>query len=221
MIKLFRNIRKKLLREGKTTNYLKYAIGEIILVVIGILIALSINNWNENRKEGILEIQILKDIRKSLLADIDNQINPNIETIHQDLSNIYTIEKAIKNKEPYNDSLSSKFRSLMFSKSFKYEVTAYKNLENEGLQILKNPDLKNEIIRLYNTNYTSLEDYISNFGENLHSFYRPEIRTKFRFYYNNREEAYYIPIDYEGLLNDPIFMNTVLTCENKFSKYRS
>ncbi|GLU45473.1 hypothetical protein Musp01_30970 [Muricauda sp. NBRC 101325] len=50
MIKFFRNIRKTLLNEGKTSKYLKYAVGEIILVVIGILIALHINNWNENRK---------------------------------------------------------------------------------------------------------------------------------------------------------------------------
>ncbi|MBK8633970.1 MAG: hypothetical protein IPN72_10580 [Saprospiraceae bacterium] len=47
MIKLFRNIRQSLLAEGKTSKYLKYAIGEIILVVIGILIALSINTWNK------------------------------------------------------------------------------------------------------------------------------------------------------------------------------
>ncbi len=51
MIKLFRKIRKNLLAEGKTINYLKYAIGEIILVVIGILIALQVNNWNEKRKQ--------------------------------------------------------------------------------------------------------------------------------------------------------------------------
>jgi len=54
MAKLFNNIRKKLVSDKpsatRTANYLKYAIGEIILVVIGILIALSINNWNENRK---------------------------------------------------------------------------------------------------------------------------------------------------------------------------
>ncbi len=47
MIKFFRNIRKTLLTEGKTSKYFKYAIGEIVLVVIGILIALQINNWNE------------------------------------------------------------------------------------------------------------------------------------------------------------------------------
>jgi hypothetical protein len=69
MIKLFRNIRKKLITEGpnagrvdKTTKYLKYAIGEIVLVVIGILIALQINNWNEQRKERIKENIIVKSL---------------------------------------------------------------------------------------------------------------------------------------------------------------
>ena len=55
MIKFFRHIRKNLLVENKTSKYFKYAIGEIILVVIGILIALQINNWNESRKSNQLE----------------------------------------------------------------------------------------------------------------------------------------------------------------------
>ena len=50
MIKFFRKIRRKLLTENKISKYLLYAIGEIILVVIGILIALQVNNWNEDRK---------------------------------------------------------------------------------------------------------------------------------------------------------------------------
>jgi hypothetical protein len=51
VIKFFRNIRKNLPNESKMTKYFKYAIGEIVLVVIGILIALQINNWNQNRLE--------------------------------------------------------------------------------------------------------------------------------------------------------------------------
>jgi len=50
MIKFFRKIRQKLLTENKFSKYLLYAFGEIILVIIGILIALSINNWNEEKK---------------------------------------------------------------------------------------------------------------------------------------------------------------------------
>lgn len=66
MIKFFRKIRRNLIIEGKTTNYLKYAIGEIILVVLGILIALQINNWNEQRKENNEETAVLKNLLENL-----------------------------------------------------------------------------------------------------------------------------------------------------------
>ena len=68
MIKFFRSIRKDLMEKNKTSKYFKYAIGEIILVVIGILIALQINNWNENRKDKQLEdnffTNVLLDLKK-------------------------------------------------------------------------------------------------------------------------------------------------------------
>lgn len=57
---------------GKTTQYFKYAIGEIVLVVIGILIALSINNWNENRKSKIQELKYLKNLQADLLLEYHN-----------------------------------------------------------------------------------------------------------------------------------------------------
>lgn len=66
MIKFFINIRQKLLSENKFSKYLIYAIGEIILVVIGILIALQINNWNENKKERKTERKILTDLREEI-----------------------------------------------------------------------------------------------------------------------------------------------------------
>lgn len=71
MIKFFRKIRQKLLSENKFSNYLLYAMGEIFLVVIGILIALQINNWNDDRKEQKeLEVYLLKisnDVQQDLL----------------------------------------------------------------------------------------------------------------------------------------------------------
>lgn len=69
MITVFRKIRKNFISEGKTGKYLKYAIGEIILVVIGILIALQINNWNENRKAKAYEIQVYQQIYNDVLSD--------------------------------------------------------------------------------------------------------------------------------------------------------
>ena len=72
MIKFFRHIRKSLLMENKTSKYVKDAIGEIVLVVIGILIALSINNWNEARKEKLKATTILEAIRLDMLDDLED-----------------------------------------------------------------------------------------------------------------------------------------------------
>ncbi|TDQ17029.1 hypothetical protein DFQ04_1677 [Algoriphagus boseongensis] len=77
MISIFRKIRQKLLRESKVTRYLAYAIGEIVLVVIGILIALQVNTWNENRNNQKKETGILKDLHQEFQlnkASIDASI---------------------------------------------------------------------------------------------------------------------------------------------------
>ena len=66
MIKFFRHIRQKLLSENKFSKYLLYAIGEIVLVVIGILIALQINNWNEARKLQQEEHKLLQSLKKEI-----------------------------------------------------------------------------------------------------------------------------------------------------------
>jgi len=70
MIKFFRKIRQRLLTENKFSKYLLYAIGEVVLVVIGILIALSLNNNSENKKLVVQEIKILKEIKSELSVAI-------------------------------------------------------------------------------------------------------------------------------------------------------
>ena len=69
MIKFFRNIRQRLISEGKTGKYLKYAIGEIVLVVIGILIAIAIHNWNDKRKEKNKEKQIISSLNQEFIQN--------------------------------------------------------------------------------------------------------------------------------------------------------
>lgn len=84
MIKFFRKIRQNLISDGKTGKYLKYAIGEIILVVIGILIALQINNLNEAKKTRTKEVSYLKNIKNDLVItnlEIDQYISKRIELV--------------------------------------------------------------------------------------------------------------------------------------------
>ena len=80
MLKFFRSIRKKLIEQDNIRKYLLYAIGEILLVVIGILIALQVNNWNENRNKEQLKDTILVKISNELLTDLSS-----IEMVREDL----------------------------------------------------------------------------------------------------------------------------------------
>ena len=70
MIKFFRHIRKSLIEDNKMGKYFKYAIGEILLVVIGILIALQVNNWNTERKKQITQTNYLEEIKANLEDDL-------------------------------------------------------------------------------------------------------------------------------------------------------
>ena len=75
MIKFFRKIRQNLLMENKNGKYIKYAIGEIVLVMIGILLAVQVNNWNENRKDKIKERAILQELHKDFSKNF-KEFNP-------------------------------------------------------------------------------------------------------------------------------------------------
>lgn len=219
MPKLFLRIRQKLLSENRFSKYLFYAIGEIVLVVIGILIALQINNWNEDRKTRVVEIQMLKNIKSSLQADIENQIKPNLKQLELDLKNIADIKGFIASNNTYNDSMNTKFNTLMYSKNIDFEITSYKALENEGLQIIENARVKEGILRLYNISYPNLQYVIANFMNNLTNFFRPNMRGLFIFLDDNRQRGY-VPVDYSQLRADRDFRNNLIVstenCQNLY-----
>ena len=81
MIKFFRKIRYDLMEKNKTGKYLKYAIGEILLVMIGILLALQVNNWNEDRKNNLRLTSHYQELKDELNYDLErwqdlvNQLN--------------------------------------------------------------------------------------------------------------------------------------------------
>ena len=82
MINFFRKIRKQLADDNKPLKYMRYAIGEIVLVVVGILIALSINNWNEARKVKQFEYGILQDIETSMERNFFQQAVFRVRPLH-------------------------------------------------------------------------------------------------------------------------------------------
>ncbi len=107
MIKFFRKIRQRLLTENKFSRYLIYAIGEIILVVFGILIALSVNNWNENKKSLLAEksiyIKLVRDLsQEELIIQRDIKWSKAYQDIHYQVYNETQGAKPLDSLIEYN-----------------------------------------------------------------------------------------------------------------------
>jgi hypothetical protein len=150
MIKFFRHIRKQLLTENKFNKYLLYAIGEIVLVVIGILIALQINNWNEQQKLNKEEASFLQRMRQDLVKDtlyFTAQINEGETTIQNTRKFIQEIYKIQNTQEEFSAVLD-----LFVARTEELVVnnTAYQELNNAGkLNIIKNQEVREAIIGHY------------------------------------------------------------------------
>ena len=136
MFKFFRKIRYNLMETGKTVKYFKYAIGEIVLVVIGILIALQINNWNENRKNRQAESEYYCRILE------DFQINEKlVNQVSESLSDkIFICKKVIKdlNIQPNNQyEILNTFLDAARQNVFVPSKIAFEDLTSSGnLQLL-------------------------------------------------------------------------------------
>src|SRR5210317_2071092 len=143
MIKFFRNIRQNLLSEGKTGKYLKYAIGEIVLVVIGILIALQINNWNEARKAKEFELKILKELQTSLSNDFNYISNHSLGyRNNQTIKAVAYFETLIKGEDRSVDSLRHYFNWLTYGLTFQLNSGPYESLKSIGVDKISNDSLR-------------------------------------------------------------------------------
>jgi len=184
MIKLFRSIRQKLLSEGKTGKYFKYAIGEILLVVFGILIALQINNWNENRKQDNAEEIFLRGIKSDLLKDrefIDyvlTFIEPKVEA-YSILNK--TVQPDYSTNRVQIDSLLSIY--LFSGNRTFYPVSGSFQSSISGNEInkYKRKEITQKIIKLYSSTYDRLVDngeILDSRWSGLSKTYRHERRVK-------------------------------------------
>lgn len=141
-----------MLSENKFTKYLIYALGEIVLVVIGILIALQINNWNENRKLVNQELALLTEVKSALENDL-NDVNSNLEREKGRFNSMNLIIDWIESELPYHDSLSMHFSNISYGTFFNDNESAYLALKQIGLQIVSNDSLRNKLSELYDLEY--------------------------------------------------------------------
>lgn len=160
MIKIFRNSRQHMLKQNRVTNYLLYAIGEIVLVVIGILIALQVNNWNESRKLKATEKEFFQGVRNDLLQD-KAQMNLVIEKQEQKIGIYNFLDKdfsAMYNNK--RETLDSLLRIYFVAQRTFYPISGSFNsaISSNEFNKFKSKSLKMAVIKLYNSIYARLMD---------------------------------------------------------------
>ncbi len=209
MIKFFRKIRQQLLSEGKTGQYLKYAIGEIVLVVIGILIALQINNWNQGR----LDEKRSLEYHQRLLEDMDRVIQRSITLKERSDKTLIAITNSVavlENGSFENPNQRSDFDyALIWFSRFNYQTPDLSTLEemksNGDLNLIYNIKLRKKIVDFNAYLYTvasifeSLGTVVSNELSYFDKYMRSNVNPK------TLEVTY--SYDFKKMTEDPEFIN--------------
>ncbi|MDB0041028.1 DUF6090 family protein [Algibacter sp.] len=213
MIKFFRKIRQQLLTDNKFSKYLIYAIGEIVLVVIGILIALQINNWNQNKLSNKKGIIALIGLKESIYQDSIMLLNLQEYKIDKVLKSI----AILKSKPVYHDSLGKHFDKLRSRVIIRMDNSVFEELKSTGLNLFKNDSIKNEIINYYKFCYFTENDTHTEINRFNETIAEP-------FLFNNFERSdcvdddCWIPKDYSALIINPDY-NTLLLEKERTMEY--
>lgn len=159
MLRFFRRIRKMLMEQKKITSYIFYALGEIVLVVIGILIALSVNNWNEERKNRIEEKAILTALNRDFTKNLEmfTSIKNTHIKAHESAKSIQTLINSPLGVTFFTDENVNLYKAALEHHSFNPYNGVVNSLINSGnYLLLRNDSLQNLIISWNDV----LEDYL-------------------------------------------------------------
>ena len=205
MINFFRRIRKQLADDNKPMKYMRYAIGEILLVVIGILIALQVNNWNEDRKSGILEIRILNRLRQDLVVDtlyLNDRLERTIKQKTEQYEFVHEIYNTQKSEKEFKKVLKLQNWD---SDNLVMQTSTYEELKNSGqINIIENEGLKNQMINLYREYEVATKHFEEINGLTSREFLPAALRVGSKYYFTDLydEERLFEGTDWK-FINDP------------------
>ena len=157
MMKFFRKIRYDLMEKNKTGKYLKYAIGEVVLVIIGILIALSINNWNTNRKLKSEEQNLLKDLRTEVKSNIES-LTITIDEHEKSYNVAQEFKRLFQDREAFNMMSDSTFQTIFRNMNVNWTYDPKKGILNSMISSGQINNLSNKELKYL---LASFEDVIT------------------------------------------------------------
>lgn len=213
MFKVFRKIRLDLMKGNKASRYLKYAIGEIILVVIGILIALQLNNYNETLKLQDKEVASLRELQSGLRLSQQNLENLLSHNKRWQGYNLRILDY-ISNDMPYDESLDVCFGTYFWTGKASLTTSAYTQLKNDGLDMISNEELRKQIIIIFEDRFAIIknEHEVWDAAFLSETIFPTHVKL-FRKYYPEEyvpfSDEYAKPWDYESLLANKVFESII------------
>ncbi len=219
MIGFFRRIRKKLADDNKPMKYMRYAIGEVLLVMVGILLALQVNNWNEQRKAVQIQLQLVKELQQSAKEDYTrNQFQ--FKENQKSLNSLKIILNQLENNLPYSDSLAYHFSKAHGRFVAQIKDNAYKNVKEYGLNFIHNDTTK---VRMTNL-YENRNEYLEKLDERFNLFYyqvaAPELILCFdHIPPQGSMRNNMVPLDYISLSKNMKYMNILRSTYSYMEQY--
>ena len=152
MISFFRKIRQKLLQQNRVTRYLAYALGEIALVMIGILLALQVNNWNESRKQRMVELKYFSNLKNDLNSDLE-RLNYMVDFSKGKITAASNMKKRADGDTVGSlYDFSSDMLILLFVEEFRPNANTYEEMKSSGnFSLIQNDEIKVEFMNLRKT----------------------------------------------------------------------
>ena len=209
-----------MLTENKFSKYLIYAIGEIVLVVIGILIALQIGQWNKESEISELELTILKEVKSNLTDDL-NAIRGDISLMRVMDTATVNLENTIDAHKSYTTDFSENASLLRVMPHYQPNKSGYDLLVSKGIAIISNDSLRNSI----STHYENLYTYYKRYEDERFMFHinisEPKLLEYFSFEFDLDNKYYWkaniSSEDYEKILDDDRFAKVLkaIKTENK------
>jgi len=195
----------------KFKKYLGYAIGEVILLVFGIMIALYFNNLNELKRTRVTEIKILMEIQTNL-DNTKEVFERALESENRYLQYNELILDYLDNKKPYSDSLDIAFGTYFWTISANPLIGGYEYLKDKGLSIISNDTLRQKISYMFESEFKIIKEENEIWTNNMQMIISyPYHITHFRKYFppnvKQGDDEYAKPLDYNFLVEDEKFKN--------------
>lgn len=197
-----------------------YAIGEIILVVLGILIALNINNWNENRKLKEFELDLLASFTEELNHDL-RDAEYNKEVLNRVVASSDTILALLNSDQSVDtERIGQLFSDATLYTRFWYSTSAFETMKSKGITIISNDSLRSDLIATYDAEYNFFlqneKVQIDEVERGVTQIFPSRFEESFSYDLSNPDfQGVLIPLDFESLKTDQEFLYYFKSLRNR------